>query len=147
MRQITAGIDIAASPEHVWATLVDFSRYAEWNPMFSGGSGTLAAGGTLALRMPVGRLTMTFRTLVLAVDEGRLLRWRGRLIGPAVFEAVHEFTLTPRGDGTSLSQRETLVGRLVPLAAPMIKQYERTFTRLNEALKTRCQDTSEPDPS
>ena len=117
MRNIAATIDIDASPDRVWDVLSDFSRYAEWNPMFTGGSGTLAAGNTLALRMPIGGLTMTFKTVLLAVDEGRLLRWRGRLIGPAVFEAVHEFVLTPREGGTTVVQRETLVGRLVPLAS------------------------------
>ncbi|MFC7644439.1 hypothetical protein ACFQX6_29850 [Streptosporangium lutulentum] len=88
--------------------------------------------------MPVGGLTVPFKTFVLAADEGRLLRWRGRLIGPAVFEAVHEFVLTPREGGTTVLQRETMVGRLVPLASSMIDQYEKTVVRLNEALKDRC---------
>lgn len=139
MREITATIDIAASPDHVWDTLTDFSRYAEWNPMFTGGSGTLTAGSPLALRMPFGGIAMTFKTLILAADRGRLLRWRGRLIGPSIFEAIHEFVLTPGGKGTTVVQRETLVGRLVPLAAPMIDKYEKQVVRLNEALRTRCQ--------
>ncbi|GHE33856.1 hypothetical protein GCM10017673_40910 [Streptosporangium violaceochromogenes] len=142
MREITATIDIAASPDRVWDALTDFSRYADWNPMFTGGSGTLTAGSPLALRMPIGKIPMTFKTLVLAADPGRLLRWRGRLIGPAIFEAVHEFVLTPRGEGTRLLQRETLVGGLVPLASPMIDTYEKQVVRLNEALRDRCQTPS-----
>lgn len=142
MREITATIDIAASPGRVWNTLTDFSRYAEWNPMFTGGSGTLAAGSPLTLRMPIGGIPMAFKTLILAADPGRLLRWRGRLIGPAIFEAVHEFVLTPHGEGTTVLQRETLVGRLVPLASPMIDNYEKQVVRLNEALRDRCQTPS-----
>ncbi|MDP9862110.1 MULTISPECIES: SRPBCC domain-containing protein [Streptosporangium] len=140
MREITASIDIAASPEHIWNTLTDFSGYSEWNPMFIGGSGELVPGGKLALRMPVtpGGRAMTFTTTVLVAD-GRLLRWRGRLIGPAVFEAVHEFALAPHETGTRLTQREALVGALVPVAAPMINKYEQVVIRLNEALRNRCQ--------
>lgn len=32
MRTISASVDIAASPEEVWAVLADLDSYGEWNP-------------------------------------------------------------------------------------------------------------------
>ncbi|MCR1341946.1 SRPBCC domain-containing protein, partial [Acidithiobacillus ferrooxidans] len=32
MYQIETGIEITASPEHVWSILMDFPAYPQWNP-------------------------------------------------------------------------------------------------------------------
>ncbi|GAA3444828.1 SRPBCC domain-containing protein [Planomonospora venezuelensis] len=141
MRQLISTTDIAAPPEHVWGVLTDFSRYSEWNPMFTGAAGDLVPGGVLALRMPVteGGRSMTSRTRVLEAEPGRRLSWRWRVVGSAVLQAVHEFDLRPAGGGTTLVQRETMVGALVPLLSPVIATYEKTFVRLSEALKARSE--------
>lgn len=42
MTEISATTEIAASPEQVWAVLVDLASYPQWNPLFREASG--AAG-------------------------------------------------------------------------------------------------------
>ena len=42
---------------------------------------------------------MTFRLTVLAVEDGSLIRWRGRLGMPGLFDGEHELRLEPTSDG------------------------------------------------
>ena len=67
MRAISATVDIAATPEQVWAVLADLPAYQEWNPFIRSASGQLTEGATLTLRMaPANGRAMTFRPKVLA---------------------------------------------------------------------------------
>src|SRR5260370_606191 len=62
MRAISAAVDIAATPQHVWAVLADLDSYPQWNPFIRSASGQLAEGATLTLRLlPAQRPAMTFR--------------------------------------------------------------------------------------
>ncbi|TMR09128.1 SRPBCC domain-containing protein [Nonomuraea turkmeniaca] len=141
MRTISTAIDIQASPEQVWAVLVDFAGYAAWNPFIREGSGEAIVGGKLTLRMyPENGRPMTFKPEVLAAEPGKVLRWVGRLIVPGLFDGTHEFTLraTPDG-GTHLVQSESFKGLLVPFLGKMIEGTQRNFANLNEALKKRVE--------
>ena len=51
MRTISAVVDIAAAPQHVWAVLADLDAYQDWNPFIQSASGQLTKGSTLRLRM------------------------------------------------------------------------------------------------
>jgi hypothetical protein len=89
MRSISATVDIAATPERVWAVLADLAAYPEWNPFIRSASGKLADGARLTLRLvPPGGRAMTFRPTVLAARPGELLRWIGRLGGIHVIGAA-----------------------------------------------------------
>ena len=44
MRAISATVDIAATPEQVWAVLADLPAYQEWNPFIRSASGQLTEG-------------------------------------------------------------------------------------------------------
>ncbi|GAA2681552.1 SRPBCC domain-containing protein [Nonomuraea recticatena] len=136
MRQISTSIEIHASPQHVWAVLVDFAGYKGWNPFIREGSGQATVGNTLTLRMhPESGKPMTFRPKVVAAEPGRALRWIGHLIVPGIFDGTHEFILTATDNGTHLVQGETFNGFLVPFVGKMIAGTERNFVRMNEALK------------
>ncbi|GAA4094303.1 SRPBCC domain-containing protein [Nonomuraea soli] len=140
MRHISTSIDIQATPEQVWAVLVDFAGYQAWNPFIQQGAGEARVGSTLTLRMhPENGKPMTFRPKVLQAEPGSRLRWLGHLIVPGVFDGAHEFVLTPVGGGTRVEQSETFKGLLVPFLGKMIEGTERNFERLNEALKKRVE--------
>ncbi|MGN9837827.1 SRPBCC family protein [Nonomuraea sp. H19] len=141
MRAISSAIDINASPEKVWAVLVDFASYPEWNPFMREASGEAVVGGRLVLRMfPENGRPVTFKPEVLAAEPGKRLKWVGHLIVPGLFDGTHEFTLTatPEG-GTHLVQSESFKGLLVPFLGKLIEGTTRNFENLNEALKKRVE--------
>ena len=145
MRAISATIDIAATPQQVWAVLADLDSYPQWNPFIRSASGQLAEGATLTLRLaPEQGRAMTFRPRVLAVRPGELLRWIGRLIMPGIFDGTHQFVLEDMGGHTRLTQSETFRGVLVPFTGKIISQTEADFRALNQALKQRAERATRP---
>jgi hypothetical protein len=145
MRAISASVDIAATPQQVWAVLADLDAYPQWNPFIRSASGQVAEGATLTLRLvPAQDRAMTFRPKVLAAEPGRLLRWIGRLIMPGLFDGTHQFALEDLGGHTRLTQSETFRGVLVPFTGKVITQTEADFRALNQALKQRTERATRP---
>jgi hypothetical protein len=140
MRTISASVDIAASPEEVWAVLADLGSYAQWNPFIQSASGRLAEGETLTLRLvPSQGRPLTFRPRVLVVRPGITLRWIGRLLVPGIFDGTHQFALEEHGGHTRVTQSEKFGGILIPFTGKTIKQTETDFQNLNRALKQRVE--------
>jgi len=134
-------IDINAAPETVWAVLSDLPSYPSWNPFIREATGILAAGEHLEIELqPERGRSMRFRPTVLAADEGRELRWRGRLAAPGVFDGEHRFTIEPTARGSRLVQEERFTGVLVPfLARGLRRGTPPGFERMNEAVKERAE--------
>ncbi len=144
MRTVSAAVDIAATPQQVWAVLADLDAYPQWNPFIRSASGQVAKGATLTLRLvPAQGRAMTFRPKVLAAEPG-LLRWIGRLIMPGLFDGTHQFALDDMGGHTRLTQLETFRGVLVPVTGKIITQTEAGFRALNQALKQRAERATRP---
>ena len=145
MRSISASVDIAATPERVWAVLADLAAYPEWNPFIRSASGKLTEGARLTLRLvPPGGRAMTFGPTVLAARPGELLRWIGRLIVPGIFDGTHQFALEDLGGRTRLTQSETFRGLLVPFTGRTFARTEAGFHALNQALKDRAERGPRP---
>lgn len=139
MTEISAAIQIAASPEQVWAVLADLASYPEWNHLFSEASGQLSAGERITLKSvhPVNGRTMTVKARVLAAEPARELRWRSSL--PGIMTGEHSFTLTPAEGGTRLVQTETYSGLLAHFSAKTISRFRASFQALNDAIKQRAE--------
>jgi hypothetical protein len=140
MRTISASVDIAASPEEVWAVLADLGAYGQWNPFIQSASGRLAEGETLTLRLvPSQGRPLTFRPRVLVAKPGIMLRWIGRLLVPGIFDGTHQFELEERDGHTRVTQSETFGGVLIPFTGKTITRTETDFQNLNRALKQRVE--------
>src|SRR5258708_37845408 len=101
MRAISAAVDIAATPQQVWAVLADLDSYPQWNPFIRSASGQLAEGATLTLRLvPAQGRAMTFRPKVLAARPGALLRWIGPPLMPGIFAGPPPFAPAHMGRRT-----------------------------------------------
>src|SRR4051794_40358331 len=82
---------------------------------------------------------MTFRPTGLAVEDGTLIRWRGRLRMPGLFDGEHELRLEPSPDGgTRFVQRETFTGLLVPMMPRVLDDTATGFAAMNTALRDRA---------
>src|SRR4051812_12439775 len=102
-------------------------------------SGRLAPGERLTVTVRPGTRTMTFRPTVLAVLDGALIRWRGRLGLPGLFDGEHELRLEPTADGgTRYVQRETFTGLLVPVMRRVLDDTASGFAAMNAALRDRA---------
>ncbi|MEU6672634.1 SRPBCC domain-containing protein [Streptomyces sp. NPDC046853] len=142
MRRIASEVQISAGPDEVWAVLTDFERFHEWNPFLVRAAGRAEPGQRLMLRfrLPKGGREMVFKPTVLTSEPGRLLRWRGRLGVPGVFDGLHSFELTPSEGGTHVLQSETFTGALVPVTGSVIRQSQAGFGMLTDALKGRVEE-------
>ncbi len=84
---------------------------------------------------------MRFRPTVLAVEEHRELRWKGKLLLPGIFDGEHYFKLVPRPDGGILfEQGELFSGVLVPFFKRSLDvATKQGFVAMNVALKREAE--------
>jgi len=140
-RRIAATTTIAAPGSRVWAILMDFARYPEWNPFIHSIKGSARAGETLEVVIqPPGRKPGTFRPVVVEVAPERSLECRGSLPIPGLFVGAHRFEIGPVGAGVRLEQSERFSGMLVPFVGNVLRATELGFRNMNEALKARAEE-------
>jgi hypothetical protein len=138
--QISATIEIAAAPEHVWAVLADLASYPQWHPVFREASGRLAAGNriTLTSTQPATDRTMTAKVKVLTAEPAAELRWVSSVLG--LMRSERSFTLSPAGGGTRLVQAGTYRGLFARFPAKTIVRIQDGFEAINQAIKQRAED-------
>jgi hypothetical protein len=142
---ISSQIEIDAPAETVWAILMDFPAYGEWNPFIRQISGPPEVGARLEARLqPPGGRAMTFKPTVLVADPNREFRWLGRLLVKGLFDGEHVFRIEPLGgDRVRFVQEESFAGILVPLLKGTLGQAEQGFHAMNAALKGRAEGMAE----
>lgn len=133
-------ITINASAARVWDVMTDFEAYPGWNPFIRNVAGIVYQGEQLTIQMHTGDRTMTFRPTVLSINPERELRWLGHLLAPGIFDGEHSFVIEPLGkDRVRLVQSEIFKGLLVPFSGSLLDDTERSFNRMNLALKERVE--------
>jgi hypothetical protein len=142
MQAVETGTDIAAPPWRVWRLLTDFDAYPAWNPFLTRVQGRPEEGARLRVRVePPGRgsaLTLTPR--VVAVETGRALCWRGRLLLlPGLLDGEHAFELEwlAEGRATRLRHAARFTGLLAPFvgAGGVLEAARRGSEAMDAALK------------
>ncbi len=137
--QLRTEIAILAPREKVWAVLVDFERYHEWNPFITHISGELKTGARLDLTIsPPESREMSFKPELLVCNPGEELRWLGKLWFKGVFDGEHFFQLRePEPGQTRFVHGEDFSGFLVRFFN--FTHVARGFVYMNEALKKRVE--------
>jgi len=145
--ELRTEIEIAAPASRVWDTLVDFSRYSEWNPFIPEISGELRVGAELRVVVaPPGGNELRFQPKLLVVEPGRELRWRGKLFVKGLFDGEHFMQLVELAPGrTRFVHGENFSGLLVKLLGRALTQTARGFVFMNQALKRRVEETAGSD--
>jgi hypothetical protein len=142
---ITTRIEIDAPPSAVWSVLIERARYPEWNPFVRRWGGELRVGNRMSvdLRPPGGRV-YTFRPVLVAFEDGREIRWLGKLGPGGLFNGEHSLRVEPLAeDRTRFVQSERFTGILVPLLRGAIAGASAGFEQMNQALKRRVENRSE----
>lgn len=104
---ISASVDIAASPEEVWAVVSDVTRMPEWSPelrrLFALGRGEPQVGTVLLGINRRGYVAWPTTSRVTRFEPGRAVAWKTRESG-----ATWTYELEPVAGGTRLSGRRDL---------------------------------------
>ena len=139
--RLYTSIEVDATPERLWSILTDFSGYPRWNPFVRSIVGDLEVGKTLDVAVePPGGRAMKFHPVVLAVDPGRELRWKGKLLIPGLFDGEHWIRLRHHAHGVLVEHGEWYNGRLVPRCRPTIDGRTRAgYIAMNAALKREAE--------
>ena len=142
MKLIKTEIVIEASVEQVWAVLMDFSAYPEWNPFIRKLEGNAVLGKRLIVNIqPPQQKVMKFRPTVITMKPHEEFAWKGILLIPGIFDGTHRFILEKLSNNyTKFTQTEVFAGLLkAPLFSFIGKSTEQGFKLMNEALKERSQ--------
>lgn len=133
---------VDASAEQVWQTLVDFERYADWNPSIPSIAGDVRTGATVSLTLVLpGRPALNVKAVLDDVAPNRRLTWRGHLGADRLFSGFREFAIDPLSDSSvRVTHVEDLQGWIAPVfEALMGRAVERHHDDLDEALKRRAE--------
>ena len=141
MKQIESEIIIQAIPETVWAILMDFNLYPDWNPFIKSISGPQEVGKKIKAQIqPPGGSAMTFTPTILVCDRNKELRWLGKLGIKGIFDGEHYFLLQSTGENqTRFVQGERFSGLLIPFMGRIFAATQQGFEQMNQALKEKAE--------
>lgn len=143
---IQTEIEIDASPEVVWETLVSLDEYPHWNPFITSATGEVAAGNTIRVTInQKGDEGMSFEPEIIVSEAGKELKWVGKVLVPGLFDGTHSFVIEKISDSrVRLYHSESFRGILVPLIWGSIKDDTHDgFVAMNQALKEKVEKVSE----
>jgi uncharacterized protein YndB with AHSA1/START domain len=138
MRYYEAMSTIAASPEAVWAVLIDGAGWAAWESGVDAVEGRIALGETIKIRAQAapGR---TFPVKVTTFEPPVRLRFSGGMpLG--LFRGVRTYTLSPDTvGGTDFHMREEYTGPLLGLIWRSMPDLGPSFDTFAQGLKRRVE--------
>lgn len=139
-RVLETDVDIDAPPQQVWDALLDFPGWKEWNSFIPSVEGTLEVGAHLRIKVvPPGRKPMEFKPEVFVVRPCAEIVWGGSFLW-ITYRGDHAFLLEPLAGGrTRFRQRERFRGPMILFMANMIKDTEKGYRQMNQALKQRVE--------
>jgi hypothetical protein len=144
VRSYEAAARIDASPEQVWALLVDVGGWRDWDSGVDRVEGRVALGEKLTLYATMIR-TRPFEVTVTDIRPREVMRWRGGLpLGLAVIERTYALDAQEDG-GTLLTVREDHTGPLAVLLARSTPDLNPSFRQFCQGIKARAEGrTSRP---
>ena len=137
MNHFEAMATIQATPEEVWAVLVDAAEWPRWDSGVASVSGAMAPGQQVTIRTTnaPGR---AFPVRVTRLDPGECLELTGGLpLG--LFRGIRTYRLQPSGPATAFTMREEYRGPLRGLIARSIPDLQPAFERFAQGLKRRVE--------
>lgn len=136
MLSFDASTYIAATPDHVWSTLVQTSRWTDWDPALEQVDGELREGGRLTLRV-VGT-SRPFSLKVMAWEPpNRIVVVSGMPLG--LFRGTRTYGIAPDGRGATFTMGERFTGPLAPMITTTIPDLQPSFDAFAHGLRTAAE--------
>lgn len=142
MKSLQSQIIINATPETIWAVLMDFKNHSNWNPFIKQISGSTQIGKSLAVTVhPPNQKPMSFTPVVLKNEINSIFSWKGKLLMKGIFDGEHYFKLEAiNKNQTRFIHGENFSGILSGLLLRMIgKDTLAGFEAMNLGLKKRVE--------
>jgi hypothetical protein len=138
MKSFEASSTIGATPDRIWAILVDGASYPAWDSGVVSVEGRIAPGETIKV-VSGANPGRTFPVKVSGFEPARSMTWSGGMpLG--LFKGVRTFTLSPVGDGTTrFGLREEYTGPLLPMMWRSMPDLGPSFTQFATGLKRRAE--------
>ncbi|MGW2721314.1 type II toxin-antitoxin system Rv0910 family toxin [Streptomyces sp. NPDC001492] len=135
MPEINAEARIEAPAEKVWAQLMDWPAYGEWNATHTsfpqGGPAVLEVGGTFQENMKLMGFPAEVEWTISELEPARVFAIKGK--GPMAVNVATRYTLTPEGEATKVRIDGEFTGAAVTLMAGRLK--DSGTAALNESLR------------
>ncbi|MFI7400302.1 SRPBCC family protein [Streptomyces sp. NPDC049541] len=135
MPEINAEARIEAPAEKVWAQLMDWPAYGEWNATHTsfpqGGPAALEVGGTFQENMKLMGFPAEVEWTISELEPARVFAIEGK--GPMAVNVATRYTLTPDGEATKVRIDGEFTGAAVTLMAGRLK--DSGTAALNESLR------------
>jgi hypothetical protein len=141
MITLQTSIQIEAPIDHVWAILLDFSAYQDWNPYMVHIEGEPQLGATIIVHsVPAPGLEVTAAPVLVIDAAPYKMRWEGGLPDRRKFKGDHWFVLEHVGEATRLRHDEHFSGSLAEMLwTKHGLQIESNFKTFNQALKEKAE--------
>jgi hypothetical protein len=142
MHDLHTHVDVDVPAEALFAVLVDFPSYTEWNPYIRKIGGALVVGEKLAVSMHAGKNgPSAFTPTVVRYEPGRAFAWLGTYIVPGLLDGEHTFEVEARGASASrLVHREVWRGLVWRIHRRFwIEGTTTGFHAMNGAIKRRAE--------
>lgn len=138
MKSFEATSVIKATPDKIWAVLVDGAHYPDWDSGVVRVEGRIAPGETIKV-VSSASPNRTFPVKVSEFSRNASMTWSGGMpLG--LFKGVRTFKLTPAPDGsTRFDLREEYTGPLLAMMWRSMPDLGPSFNQFANGLKKRAE--------
>ena len=130
--EYSAGINIKAKPDRVWALMTNAADFPRWNSTVKSIEGKIASGETIKLVATISP-TRTFSLKIVEFVPEKKMVWSD---GNAMFKGVRTYTFNSKSDGsTDFTMSEEYTGLMLPMIAGSLPDFVPTFEQYATDLK------------
>lgn len=141
MKTIHTETWVAAPAPIVWQVVTDLEQWPVWNPVMRI-DGPLDLGRSITVTLlPPGKPEVATPAKVVVYEDGREVKWRGRLFLPGLCDGEHGLRVTQEDTGRCrFEQFEVFSGLLAGvIMGPKMREIERGFQIMNRMLKREAE--------
>ena len=136
--EYSAGINIKAKPDQVWALMTNAADFPRWNSTIKSIDGRIALGETVKLVATIAP-PRTFNLKIVEFVPERRMVWSE---GNAIFKGVRTYTLSPKADdSTDFTMAEVYTGLMLPMIAGSLPDFGPTFEQYVSDMKREAERT------